>query len=97
MFPPCTGLFRERSRGFSNELQLSTRTMDTEVDVPNPSLLIIPGMYAEVTFALSQSRDVLSMPLQALGGTEAKRTVLMVDPDGKDRRASGGDRDGDVR
>ena len=68
---------------FSNELQLSTRTMDTEVDVPNPSLLIIPGMFAEVTFSLEQSRNVLTIPLQAIGGTEAKRTVLVVNPDGR--------------
>jgi RND family efflux transporter MFP subunit len=63
---------------FSNELQLSTRTMETEVDVPNPSLLIVPGMYAEVTLPMSQSLHVLSVPMPALGGTEEKRTVLLV-------------------
>ena len=63
---------------FSNELQLSTRTMETEVDVPNPSLIIIPGMYAEVTLPMSQSLHVLSVPLAAIGGAEEKRTVLLV-------------------
>lgn len=68
---------------FSDELQLSTRTMDTEVDVPNPELIIIPGMYAEVTFALEQSHNVLTIPLQAIGGSEEKRTVLVVNQSGQ--------------
>ena len=29
--------------------------MDTEVDVPNPSLVLIPGMYAEVDLTLDRS------------------------------------------
>jgi RND family efflux transporter MFP subunit len=63
---------------FSNVLQVATRTMDTEVDVPNPSLIIIPGMYAEVALPLSQSLNVLAVPMAAIGGTEEKRTVLLV-------------------
>jgi RND family efflux transporter MFP subunit len=63
---------------FSDSLQLTTRTMDTEVDVPNPSLIIVPGMFAEVTLPLSQSLNVLAVPTAAIGGTEDKRTVLLV-------------------
>lgn len=63
---------------FSNVLQVTTRTMDTEVDVPNPSLIIVPGMYAEVTLPLSQSLNVLAVPMAAIGGTEDKRAVLLV-------------------
>ena len=68
---------------FSGTLQLSTRTMDTEVDVPNPELIIVPGMYAEVTLPLAQSLNVLAVPLQAIGGTEEKKTVFIVNQDGK--------------
>jgi RND family efflux transporter MFP subunit len=67
---------------FSNELQFSTRTMDTQVDVPNPELIIVPGMYAEVSLPVTESRNVLAVPLQAIGGTEEKRTVLMVNNSG---------------
>ena len=67
---------------FSNELQLSTRTMDTEVDVPNPELVIIPGMYAEVSLAVEQNPHALAVPLQAIGGSEDKPTVLLVNPSG---------------
>jgi RND family efflux transporter MFP subunit len=68
---------------FSNELQLSTRTMDTEIDVPNPQLVIMPGMYAEVTLPVTESLNVLAVPLQAVGGTEDKRTVLLVNLSGR--------------
>ena len=37
----------------------ATRTMDTEVDVPNPSLMLIPGMYAEVNLTLDTATECL--------------------------------------
>jgi RND family efflux transporter MFP subunit len=59
---------------FADKLSLSTRTMDTEVDVPNPSLVLIPGMYAEVNLTLERHSAVLSIPVLAVD----------VDPDTKD-------------
>jgi RND family efflux transporter MFP subunit len=53
-------------RRFSDKLSLDTRTMDTEVDVPNPSLLLIPGMYAEVDLTLAQRTKVLAVPVTAV-------------------------------
>lgn len=76
--PTLHRTFSGKVARFSNELQLSTRTMDTQVDVPNPGLVIVPGMYAEVTVAVNESRNVLAVPLQALAGTEEKRTVMLV-------------------
>jgi RND family efflux transporter MFP subunit len=81
--PTLHRVFAGKVARFSDELQLSTRTMDTEIDVPNPQLIIVPGMYAEVTLPLSESHNVLSVPLQAVGGTEDKRAVLLVDPSGR--------------
>ena len=46
--PALNRTFSGRIARFTDKVQLSTRTMDTEVDVPNPSLTLIPGMYAEV-------------------------------------------------
>jgi RND family efflux transporter MFP subunit len=63
---------------FVDKLQLSTRTMDTEVDVPNPLLTIVPGMYAEVTLAAEQRRGVVAIPLTAIGGTENNPIVFLV-------------------
>jgi len=54
---------------FTDKLNSSTRTMDTEVDVPNPSLVLIPGMYAEVDLTLSQRKQVLALPSVAVDAT----------------------------
>ncbi len=53
---------------FANTVQTSTRTMDTEVDVPNPSLKIVPGMYAEVHLHLEDHKGVVTVPLDAVDG-----------------------------
>jgi RND family efflux transporter MFP subunit len=66
---------------FSDKLSLETRTMDTEVDVENPTLLLIPGMYAEVDLTLSQRRDVLAVPVTAVdvdAGNPAAGGVMVV-------------------
>lgn len=67
---------------FADKLNLSTRTMDTEVDVPNPDLVLIPGMYATVNLTLQQRNDALAIPLTAIGGSDQKPTVFLVRPDG---------------
>ena len=51
---------------FTNKVAPATRTMDTEVDVPNPSLLLIPGMYAEVNLTLDRRDHVLAVPVTAV-------------------------------
>ncbi|HSB75489.1 MAG TPA: efflux RND transporter periplasmic adaptor subunit [Terriglobales bacterium] len=43
-----------------------TRTLLTEVDVPNPSGVLRPGAYAEVHFAAEPSGKRLSLPINAL-------------------------------
>jgi RND family efflux transporter MFP subunit len=51
---------------FADKLSLETRTMDTEVDVENPALVIVPGMYAEVNLTLAQRDHVLAVPVTAV-------------------------------
>jgi RND family efflux transporter MFP subunit len=51
---------------FANKLALATRTMDTEVDVLNPSMVLIPGMYAEVDLRLERHNAVLAIPVTAV-------------------------------
>lgn len=53
---------------FAYTVAVSTRTMATEVDVPNQDGTLIPGMYAEVRLHLADRRDVLSVPLDAVDG-----------------------------
>ena len=58
--------FPGRVARFSGKLSLATRTMDTEVDVPNSSLVLIPGMYAEVDLTLDRRNAVLAIPVTAV-------------------------------
>jgi len=51
---------------FADKVDESTRTMKTEVDVPNPNLELVPGMYAEVNLITEQHRNVLSVPVEAI-------------------------------
>jgi RND family efflux transporter MFP subunit len=67
----------------SGRLDADTRTMRVEVDVPNPGLELIPGMYAQCSVALQQSKDALTIPVQAVDrdtSAGGKTRVLVVSP-----------------
>jgi RND family efflux transporter MFP subunit len=51
---------------FTRDVSNATRTMLVEVDVPNPSLTLTPGMYANVTFHLQQQNNALLIPTAAV-------------------------------
>jgi RND family efflux transporter MFP subunit len=53
---------------YANSVQMATRTMDTEVDVPNADGSLVPGMYAEVHLHLAARSNVLAVPLDAVDG-----------------------------
>jgi RND family efflux transporter MFP subunit len=53
---------------FADSLQMSTRTMDTEIDVLNKDGKLVPGMYAEVQLHLADRSNVLSTPIDAIEG-----------------------------
>jgi RND family efflux transporter MFP subunit len=64
---------------FSRALDTNTRTMLTEVDVPNRDLSLNPGMYAETTIQLQQKNDALILPAQAVVQSGDQSYVLVVD------------------
>jgi len=69
---------------FSDQIDPTTRTMHTEVDVPNPDYALVPGMYASVKIPLHAAANVLMVPIQAVQATGAgKGTVLVVDNNNK--------------
>ncbi len=53
---------------FAGSVQMSTRTMDTQVDVPNTDGSLLPGMYAEVHLHLADRPNVMSVPIDAVDG-----------------------------
>jgi RND family efflux transporter MFP subunit len=68
---------------FSVDVKESTRTMHTEVDVPNPQRLLLPGIYAEADLVLEQKNDVPAVPLQAVNHEGDKTTVYVVTRNGR--------------
>jgi membrane fusion protein (multidrug efflux system) len=56
---------------FSKSLDLSTRTMLTEVDLDNPKHELYPGMYADVQLELARHHNALQLPTTAIGNSEA--------------------------
>jgi multidrug efflux pump subunit AcrA (membrane-fusion protein) len=64
--PTLNRSFPGKVARFANQLSLQTRTMDTEVDVQNPSLVLVPGMYAEVDLSLAHKDKVLVVPITAV-------------------------------
>ncbi|HEY2017239.1 MAG TPA: efflux RND transporter periplasmic adaptor subunit [Bryobacteraceae bacterium] len=93
--PTMNRAFPGKVSRFEGKLSLATRTMDTEVDVPNPSLLLMPGMYAEVDLSLAHRNAVLAIPVTAVdleteaaqpqGGkpVAAKGRVMVVTPNNR--------------
>jgi RND family efflux transporter MFP subunit len=64
---------------FARALDPSTRTMLAEVDVPNPTLALSPGMYAETVISLQQRDNVLTIPIQAVVQGDSRSYVLVLD------------------
>ena len=66
---------------FADRLDTDTRTMRVEVDVRNPDLELVPGMYAEASIVLDQAKAVLVAPVEAIDHSGATPTVFVVTPD----------------
>ena len=64
---------------FSVDVKEDTRTMHTEVDVPNPLGMLLPGLYAEATITLEKKPNALAVPVQAVNQGE-RSTVYVVTP-----------------
>jgi RND family efflux transporter MFP subunit len=68
---------------FSDRLDTDTRTMHVEVNVLNPNLELVPGMYADATLVLNAAKNAIVAPVQALDRAENGARVLVVSGDGR--------------
>ena len=65
--------------GTSHSIDPATRTLMVEVRVPNPTQQLLPGMYAQVKFALAAPAKSLVIPATALVVNAEGTQVLAVD------------------
>jgi len=62
---------------FTHDVDMDTRTMTTEIEVPNLNLELDPGMYATVVLKVEKRPQVLAIPTEAVTG-DKKDTVYVV-------------------
>jgi len=63
---------------FAQSLDVQTRTMETEIDFENSNGKLLPGMYAETVLQLSDRKDVLVVPIEAVTQNAAEALILVV-------------------
>jgi RND family efflux transporter MFP subunit len=80
--PSLDRIFPGKIARFSVDVREDTRTMHTEVDVPNPQRVLLPGLYADATIQLEHKQDALAVPLQAIDHNGDRTTVDVVDAAG---------------
>jgi RND family efflux transporter MFP subunit len=81
--PSLNRTFPGKVARFSVDVREDTRTMHTEVDVPNPGRTLYQGLYAEATITLETKGDAIAVPLQAVDQENGQATVDVVDPSGR--------------
>ncbi len=63
---------------FTDSLDTSTRTMQVEIDVPNPNYHLQAGMYADVTLSAASRPNALTVPIEAIRREENNKTTVLV-------------------
>lgn len=63
---------------YSDQIDPATRTMHTEVNVPNANFELVPGMYASVKIPLQSASNVLTIPVQAVSSTGTGQGTALV-------------------
>jgi RND family efflux transporter MFP subunit len=66
---------------FAGALDPSSRTMRTEVDLPNPDGTLRPGMYGTLTITVEAHPDALTVPEAAVRREKTRAVVYVVDGD----------------
>jgi RND family efflux transporter MFP subunit len=64
---------------YTRNVNFETRTMETEIDVPNPGLTIAPGMYANTLLQLADAQNAVTIPLEALVLRGGRQAVYVLD------------------
>ncbi len=64
---------------FSQALDIATRTMAVEIEIPNGDHTLKPGMFATVTLILAEKPDVLTLPTQAIMKDNQGAFVYIID------------------
>ena len=65
----------------------STTDFEVRISIDNQDVIrLLPGMSASVSIITGSKNDILTVPLQAVGGKDGRETVWTVDDKGRVRR-----------
>ena len=70
--------FEARITRFTGALNPATRTMRTEIDIPNQGNILKPGMYRAVTLTLEERPQAITLPSRALHTAGQKKFTYSV-------------------
>ncbi len=71
-------VFQGKVSRFSDSVSSVTRTMEMEIDLPNPDLILKPGMVAHVAIPVERRQRVLVIPTAAVVEREGKPVVYKI-------------------
>jgi RND family efflux transporter MFP subunit len=72
--------FKGKISRCAQEVDADTRTMTTEIEVPNPDLELVPGMYATLALKVERRPQVLTVPTEAISSDKTS-SVYLIGPD----------------
>jgi HlyD family secretion protein len=79
-------VFEGRVARINIGLDLSTRTLQSEIEIPNSNRLLKPGMFTRIEVVLLEKPEVLSIPRDAVMEEEGKQFVYLVEGNKAARR-----------
>jgi len=69
-------------------VNVATRTLTARVELANPKMELLPGMFVTVQFAPAALADVLLVPSEAVIETGTRRVVMLAEGDARFRRVN---------
>jgi RND family efflux transporter MFP subunit len=81
--PSVNATVKGKVARFAGDVSGATRTMHTEVDIPNVNGKLVPGTYAEADITLNHNPSALVVPLQAVDRQGDKASVMVIGPDNR--------------
>lgn len=75
--------FKGKISRISQKVETATRTMEAQVDLPNPDGKLIAGVYATVVLKLDRKSSALVVPVEAVAREKSGATVFFINADKK--------------
>src|ERR1035437_10027989 len=73
--------FKADIKKISEAVDLTTRTMQIEIDIENTNKLLKPGMFANITMIMDKKEDALILPNQVVQNDDYGNFVYLIKPD----------------